>query len=220
MSLVDITIESLAAQIGKVVPESYLLIAKNAVLGLDAYAIADILGVEVNEVKEIEEDQDYKAVRLIVAATHNQSSVDRDLSWDELERITLQNLVKRASTGNMDTDTNLRIAALANRATRRHLPSNRTLDAGAAGGRVGITLTKRVIEKLTGQGAERITESQVSLNGTENPSFSEIDSLLGVSNRARTAANLSFKVTEAEPEQFDPNDLDALMEESMKRLKR
>lgn len=221
MSLISITTESLAAQLGKSeIPDSFLLVAKNSVLGLSAQEIADILGVDKTAVEEIEQDEDYRDVRLLVAAHHNESSINRDLSWDELERLALNNLVKRVNSGNLDTDTNLRIAALANRATRRHLPTNHTLDASTSGGRVGITLTKRVIERLTNSGAERETTEQVSFRhgAISNPSFADIDNALGVTNRAKIAGNLSFKVSEPEPkEDFDLSDLDALLEESMRK---
>lgn len=216
MSLVSLTVESLGQMLGREVPEAHLLIAKNSVLGLDSHGIAEILGVELAEVQEIEDDPEYKEVRLIVASRHNDTSITTDLTWDDIESKALQNIAKRIDF-EKDIDTNLKIAAVANRAQRRHTaPTNRILDAGAAGASVKLTLTKRIMERLTSDGGREVeTIQQVSIKGgsASNPSFADIDEHLGVSARARTPAGVSARLPS---DTLDPASLTRLMDGSRK----
>lgn len=217
MSIASLTVESLGAMLGREVPDAHLLVAKNSVLGLDAPAIAELLGVEVGEVKELEESEDYKEVRLLIAARYNESGVETDLTWDDIENRALKNIAKRIDY-EKDLEKNLRIAAVANRATRRHQsPTNRVLDAAAAGRSVKLTLTNRMIQRLSGGGEiEHSQTQQVSIKGgsASNPTFAEIDEHLGVTARPRIPSNLSF--TTQQPEITD----DIVSQELSKALKK
>lgn len=207
--MIELTTDSLARMLGREIPDAHLLVAKNSVMGLDSHGIADLLGVGVEEVKGIEDDPEFREVRLIVAAKHNEGSIQKDLSWDALEEGALKNLMKRIDY-ETDVETNLRIAMIANRAQRRHQsPMNRVLDARDAQGTVQLTLTNRIIERLTNRGPERETTQQLSIkNGSaSNPSFSEIDEALGVTARPRIAENISFRTYEPEVDQDSLNQL-------------
>ncbi len=216
------TSESLTAMLGKPVADAHLIIAKNSVLGLDEGQIADLLGVTVSEVREVQEEELYKEVRVLIAAKYNEQTINTALTWDAIEAQALKNIEKRVS---METnlETNLKIATLANRAQRRHVnEKNQPLDAGAIGKKVSLTLTRRVRGRLSQQGvadAREVTE-QISIhNGTmENLTFADVDQHLNVTQRVRTPRNLSFRTSDSPG--FDPvrlEDLDKLMDESMKR---
>lgn len=179
---IALTVDSLAAILGRQVEEIHLTVAKSNVLGLDSDVIAQTIGLEKSEIDDLMQTQDYKDIRLLVGAEHAKERVERDLNWDGLENIALTKLHKRAGLEN-DTDTLLRIAAVANRATRRTAPpKDATLDPTQAGTRVPLTLTKRYTERLNGSGAviERSETQQISvLNGTAiNPTFKEVNQLL------------------------------------------
>lgn len=177
-----LTVDSLRTILGREVEEIHLTVAKSSVLGLDPETIANTLGVAKAEIEELMEQQDYKDVRLLVGAEQAKERVERDYGWDGIESIAVRKLGRRAELEN-DTDTLLRIAAVANRATRRTAPPKESvLDPSQAGARVPLTLTRRFTEKLngTGQIVERSETQQISvLNGSAvNPSFKEVNSLL------------------------------------------
>jgi hypothetical protein len=223
MSFVELTSESVGHIIGEEVPDAYVLVAKNSVMGLDAFAIADLLGVDESEVRQIQEDEVYKSVRLIIAAKHSESKLETDATWDAIELKTLRLINKRLDiTQSLSMEDALRVAAVANRAQRRQeLNKNQPLDAGAAGQRVNLTLTRRIREKLTQEGsAERETTEQISIrDGTMgNPSFADVDKHLGVSTRTRIPSNLSFRTSPpVDSEPLDLGELSRLMEQGRKK---
>lgn len=177
-----LTVESLTSILGRPVEEIHLTIAKSSVLGLDPETIANTLGVERAEIEDLMQTQDYKDVRLLIGAEVAKDRVERDSGWDGIENTALSKLARRTMLEN-DTETLLKIAAVANRATRRTAPDKgHTLDPSQAGARVPLTLTKRYTEKLGGQGQvlERTETHQISvLNGSAvNPSFKEVSQML------------------------------------------
>lgn len=217
MSVIDLNHDSLGKLVGEEVPEMYVLIAKNSVMGLAGPQIADILGVEAGQIDEVEADPIYQKIRLIIAAKHNESKMDADLSWDKLEALALKGLMKRAEF-ETDVDVNLRIATMANRAVRRTaLPTNNPLDASRAGEVVRLKLTTRMIERFTDQGTteREISQTrQVSLRHGEasNITFEDLDKHLGVSARPRIPENLTFRTSEPD---LDARKLDEFMTQSM-----
>lgn len=177
-----LTVDSLKSILGREVEEIHLTIAKSNVLGLDPETIANTLGVAKEEIDALMETQDYKDIRLLVGAEQAKDRVERDLGWDGIENVALRKLSRRTELES-DTDTLLRIAAVANRAHRRAAPPKESLlDPALAGARVPLTLTKRFTERLngTGQVVERSETHQISvLNGSAvNPSFREVSGLL------------------------------------------
>jgi len=177
-----LTVESLETILGREVEEIHLTVAKSNVLGLDPDTIAHTLGVSKAEIEELMETQDYKDIRLLVGAEEAKDRVERDGGWDGIESTAVRKLMRRTALEN-DTDTLLRIAAVANKAQRRTAPPKESvLDPSQAGARVPLSLTRRFTEKLNGQGqvTERSETQQISvLNGSAvNPSFKEVNSLL------------------------------------------
>lgn len=177
-----LTIDSLSAILGREVQEIHLTVAKSCVLGMAPELIASTIGITKAEIDELMLEQDYKDVRLLVGAEQAKERVERDYGWDGIESIAVEKLTKRASLEN-DTDTLLRIAAVANKAIRRAAPAKDSpLDPSQAAALVPLTLTQRFTEKLNGTGAvlERQVTQQISvLNGSAvNPTFTEVADLL------------------------------------------
>lgn len=188
----SLSVESLSTILGRQVEEIHLTIAKASVLGLDVDSIAQTIGIDTSEIRDLCETQDYKDIRLLVGAEHAKDRVERDLSWDGVENTALKKLGRRAELEN-DTDTLLRIAAVANKAIRRTNPNQvQALDPSTAHARVPLTLTRRFVEKLNNAGAvvERQEIQQISvLNGSAvNPKFSEVADLLRPTDSPRPAS--------------------------------
>ncbi|MGL5935888.1 MAG: hypothetical protein ACRCZI_09740 [Cetobacterium sp.] len=214
-----LTIDSLKVILGREVEEIHLTIAKSSVLGLDAEVIANTLGVTRNEIEELMESADYKDVRLLVGAEQAKERVERDYGWDGIEGSALKKLGRRVELEN-DTDTLLRIAAVANRATRRTAPPKESpLDPSQAGARVPLTLTKRFTEKLNGAGQviERSETQQISvLNGSAlNPTFKEVNSLL---QGEPVIPPQAPRTSEAYIEQVESNDEEDFSLEALKEM--
>jgi hypothetical protein len=208
---IALTKDALEKILSREVEEIHLTVAKSIVLGLDVDTIAATLGVEKSELEELIEDPLYKDVRLLVGAEYMQARVERDTGWDGIEQKALTNLAKRVER-ETDTDTILRIAAVANRATRRTAPPKEAiLDPSQVSHRVPLTLTRRYTEKLNGAGqtVERTTTQQISvLDGSAlNPSFKEVNELLQPKAEPRTQQTI---IARTQTEEEEPFSLDAL----------
>ncbi len=203
---IGLTKDALEKILGREVEEIYLTVAKSVVLGLDLETIAATIGVEKAELDQLTEEQLYKDIRLLVGTEYMQARVDRDTGWDGIEQKALQNLAKRVER-ETDTDTILRIAAVANRATRRTAPpKDAILDPSQVSQRVPLTLTRRYTEKLNGAGQtiERTTTQQISvLDGSAlNPSFKEVNELLQAKAEPRTQETVIARTRTEEEEPF------------------
>lgn len=208
MSIMTMNADSLSATLETAVPEMYVIIAKNSVTGMSAEGIGDLLGVTTQEIQEIQTDEVYKNVRLLLASEYARSVVETDFTWDAIEEQALQNLAKRVPF-EKDTDTLLRIAAVANKAQRRSSPmKDRVLDPALGGTRIALNLTSRIVKKLNANGSQSVEETrQISVtDGTAtNPSFEDIDALLNVTRRPQVASMM--KIQTHEPD-FDLDDLE------------
>lgn len=178
---VALTVDALQKILGREVAEVHLTIAKSAVLGLDSTTIAEAMGVSQEEIDEVIRSPEYKDVRLLVGAEVIKERAERDHGWDGIENTALRKLGRRVEVES-DTDTLLRIAAVANRAQRRAAPPKESvLDPTQATTRVPLTLTRRFTEKLNGDGSITRSETQqISvLNGSAvNPTFREVADVL------------------------------------------
>lgn len=208
---IGLTKDALEKILGREVEEIHLTVAKSIVLGLDLETIAATLGVEKAELDELVEDPKYKDIRLLVGAEYMQARVERDTGWDGIEQKALTNLAKRVER-ETDTDTILRIAAVANRATRRTAPPKEAiLDPSQVSQRVPLTLTRRYTEKLNGAGQtiERTTTQQISvLDGSAlNPTFKEVNEVLQARAEPRTQETV---IARTQTEEEEPFSLEAL----------
>lgn len=199
MSMMDMTVDSLTKTIGEPVPEMYVIIAKNSVVGLDAIQIAELLGVTRAEIEEVLRDETYKSVRLLIASEYAKESLDADFSWDAIESASLKNLAKRVPH-TQDTDQLLRIAAVANKAQRRHRDLGpKVLDPSIGGVRIPLVLTERIVRKLQANGdATETRERRLSLTdgSAGNPSFLEVDKMLGVTARQQIGDKVKIRTHE------------------------
>lgn len=188
MSTYDITAQSLAKDLQvEEVPEVFVVVAKHQVSGFDLAAIAEILSCEQHELQEVLDDELYKRVRGLVAAIHAQQNVSQTAGWDSLEAMALEGLVKRVKFNN-DPEFLLKVAAVANRATRKVAPAaQNVLDPGLRAGRTTITLTQRLVQKINAKGdtvQEETRQLSIKDGSMANPSFGEIDDLLTVKQGA------------------------------------
>lgn len=178
----SLTVDALRTILGREIDEIHLTAAKASALGLDADTIASNVGLEPSEIHELMQTQDYKDVRLLVGSEMLTQRVERDTGWDGIENAAVRKLQRRTELEN-DTETLLKIAAVANRATRRTAPPKEAgpLDPSQAGQRVPLTLTRRYTEQLGADGSiTRSTTQQISvLNGSAvNPKFEDVKRIL------------------------------------------
>lgn len=215
MSLLDMNQEYLSRVIGEPVPELYVVVAKNSVLEQDAESIAAVLGVAPEDVYEIQANDLYKQVRLLIAAEYAKSAADRHFSWDSLEQTALSNLAQRMSVMKNDPEFNLKVATLANRAQRRPMANQeRTLDPRESGGKVSLSLTRRIVERIQGDRlVEETRQISVVTGEARNPSFQEIDRILGVTDRDQFPPH---KLPPARDE--TPLDVDSILESMKGRI--
>lgn len=185
MNLANITHETLSSQLGREIPQVFVVIAKHRIAGVDCESIAETIGCEPKEVEDIESDDSYKEVRQILGAMVAASQADQGLLWDSIESIAAHKLLERLQY-ERDNDFLLRAAATANRMTRRNQPiKGGILDPGTTRRTVSVQLTKRMVEKITAQGHRQVVEEKklsIHDGSMKTPSFDEVDSLLGVSN--------------------------------------
>jgi hypothetical protein len=215
MSLMDITHESLSRQLSREVPEVYVIIAKHAVLGMEDEMIREVIGCEKKDLDAILDDPSYREVRLIIGAAQAESVVDLTTGWDKLEQHAVTNLVDRVKISR-DPDFLLRVAAVANKAQRRHQAGKNegVLDSTNAGVR-RISLTTRIVERFASRDGitDRATEKQLSITdgSASNPSFEEIDNLLHVTATPALPRQLEVKT---ETPDINLDELDADMKRS------
>jgi len=204
--LLDITTETLTRDLGIEVPEIYVVIAKHSVLGMDSESIRELLDCTKAELAEIESSESYKTTRLYVAGRYAQQGVDQTTGWDQIEQISMMNLIKRLPF-EKDGDFLLRVAAVANKAQRRHQKATGVLDPSTRTGRTVITLTQRLTQRLTGGNEQTVEERQLSISdgSMSNPSFEEVDSLLSVTGKPVLSRAVEIRTRTVEPS-FDELD--------------
>lgn len=198
MSLMDITHESLSRQLDREVPEVYVIIAKHSVLGMDDESIREVIGCTQEELSEVQNDPLYREVRIFIGASHGQASVDQTTGWDKLENHALKNLLKRVEV-ERDPEFLLRVAAVANKASRRHQAGKEQGVLDPASGRsTRINLTTRLVRSFNRDGGETQTiEKQVSISDGSmmNPSFEDVDGLLNVTEAPALPRQLEIRTS-------------------------
>jgi hypothetical protein len=184
MSLMAVTSKSLSQDLGKEVPDIYVVVAKHSVMGSLPESICEVLSCSREELTEIENDSLYKEVRQLIGAIQLQSKADSETGWDALEQMAVKKLVEKINF-EKDSEFLLRVAAVANKAQRRSAPQQGVLDPSSAGQRTTINLTTRFLQRLTATGPELMKETHLSIGdgSMTNPKFEEVDDLLSVSER-------------------------------------
>lgn len=153
------------------VDELHLTLAKHELQGLDVGSMAEIFAASEEEIRSEIESAEYQEVKKVVALELAKFSADTDLSWDGLELQALERLHRTVALSS-DPEFHLKVAAIANKAVRRHRGGVEALNPAQAGVRVSLSLTERFVEKLqsSNSGASgavqqtRITERKASVN--------------------------------------------------------
>lgn len=182
MNLASVNHTALTAQLGKEVPEVMVVLAKHSVAGLGVESLADLIGCEPAEIEALESDELYKEVRGVIGALVAAASADQPFVWDSIEDIAGRRLLERIEQ-ETDSEFLLKAAATANRMTRRNGRENQPLEPSLAGRQVSVKLTRRMVERLTGDGTTvTATEEKLSIHDGSmlNPAFEEVDKLLGL----------------------------------------
>lgn len=156
---------SLSKMLGRPVDELLVSIAKYEIQGVSIADIADIFASTEDEIREAIAAPDYEDVKRLIAMEIAKIHADTDVSWDSLEHKSLQRLAKTVDMSS-DPEFHLKVAALANKAVRRNRRTNEALNPALAGNRVQLTLTQRIVTKLTGGGAA-IEERRIDLSQAE-----------------------------------------------------
>ena len=210
MSMLTINHESLTRDLGREVPEIYVVIAKHSVLGMDDDGIKEVIGCTSEELADVLNDPLYREVRLVIGTVQAQTAVNQTEGWDHLETFALKNLAKRVEVS-QDPDFLLRVAAVANKAQRRASAGKEQgiLDP-ANGRRTTISLTTRLVQTLQGPAWEETRTLSIEDGSMKNPSFDEVNGLLSVHATPALPRNLEIKT--ATPE-VDFDELDRAMKE-------
>jgi hypothetical protein len=177
--LIDLSAPQLEKVLGRVISQLELVIAKNLALGVNREQLCDILGngITVDQIEELQESPEFQELYGVIANHLLEQSADTAIGWDQLEAISIRNLMKQARV-NRDPDFQLRLAAVANKAQRRHNRGEQVLEPGAAGTRVQISLSQRFIKKLNGE--TEITERRMDVTQIRNPSIEQVQRALHV----------------------------------------
>lgn len=183
MSLMNVNSQSLSRDLGVEVPEMMVVVAKHQVLGMDDESILQVLGASQAELDELTQDPLYKQIRVLVGAAQAQARVNQTAGWDGIEDLAVGRLLERLPF-EKDSEFLLRVAAVANKATRRSQPAQQVLNPQDQMGKVAVTLTRRIVEKLNATQAQtvRVEEQQLSITdgSMSRVTFDEVDDLLGV----------------------------------------
>lgn len=197
----DITTKSLQEFLGREVPEIFVIIAKHSVLGVDSESIRELLNCSGEDLREVEDHEDYKAIRQYIAGRYAEMSVSQTTGWDQIENIAIENLVKRMPF-EKDSEFLLRAAAVANKAVRKHQKDSGILDPSIRTGRTVITLTRRLTQRLTGPGGgteEEVSRLSISDGSMGNPSFEEVNDMLSVTGKPILTKAMQLKLKTKDP---------------------
>jgi len=210
MNLYEINGDSLSKHFGiREIPEEFIIVAKHLVMGLTQEQIADTMGCGVEVIHEVEADELFKQVKAFIGGVYSEQQASQSAGWDAIETIAISGLVKRLAL-EKDKEFLLKAAAVANRAARRTAPPQNLLDPSRSG-KSTITLTQRLVQKINQAGSrETMAERTLSIRdgSMSNPTFSEVDSLLSVSNRPYLPQSIEIRTHQGEVSQDElVNDL-------------
>lgn len=142
------TAQSLRDKLGLEFSDAEILLAKNMVLGFDDEDTAEQLGVTKAEVEEFTKTERFQQLLGFFRARHVESNANVDFNIDSIEETAWMAIAQRLKH-DTSLDTNLRVAALANKADRRTRDNGRTLRPGSQSS-VSIRLTSNIIQQMSG----------------------------------------------------------------------
>lgn len=194
------TAETLSRDLQEEVEDVMVVIGKHEVQGFDSRTIADLLGVTQEEIEQVQALQLYKNMLLLMKVEASKGRVATDLTWDGIEEVALTRLFERVQL-ERDSEFLLKVAAVANKAQRRTRP-DQVLDPAAAGSRIPLTLTRRVVERVGSDGStERGVEETMRINDGRmvHPTFGDVDKLLSVSPKQYLPKDVAVKTVSHDP---------------------
>ena len=203
------TAETLSRDLGETVEEVMVVIGKHEVMGFDTKSISESLGVAQEEIEAVRELQLYKNMLLLMKVEHSNSRIKSDSTIDAIEEVALERLFERVKL-ERDGDFLLKVAAVMNKMTRRTKPDN-VLDPSQMGTRIPLTLTRRVVDRVSSDGSrETGTEEELRIGDGRmvHPTFGDVDALLSVSQKPFLPKDIQAKVVS----QPDP-DIEAMLDE-------
>lgn len=156
-----VDVASLSEMLGREVAELHVAIAKHECQGIRLGDIAEIFAAAEEEIQKEVDTPEYQQVKRATAMLLAKVSADVDISWDSLEMQSLQKLAKATQILH-DPEFHLKVAAVANKAQRRHRRSADALNPVMAGARVHLTLSQRIVDKLNG-GGTRVQERRIDI---------------------------------------------------------
>lgn len=182
MNLAGVTSKSLSQDLGQEVPDVYVIVAKHKVMGLDDDSIAEVIGCTAEDIAEVESDDLYKQIRTIIGVYVAQNHADQPMIWDSIESIAGTRLLERLQHSS-DPEFLLKAAATANRMTRRAKNNDLVLDPSRGMGRTAVTLTSRMVQKITQAGHKTVVEERslsIHDGSMTNPTFDEVNEMLAI----------------------------------------
>lgn len=200
MSLVAMTHETLSRDLGETVEEVMVIIGKHEVQGFDSRTISELMGVSHEEIDQVRELQLYQNMLLLMKVENSNSRLKSDNMIDAIEEVALERLFERVKL-ERDGEFLLKVAAVTNKMTRRVRP-NQVLDPAAAGSRIPLTLSRRMVERVSADGSvDRSIEDTMRINDGRmvHPTFGDVDALLSVSPRPHLSKEIEAKNHRVEP---------------------
>lgn len=122
-------------------------IAQMVLYEVPNHQIAAACGVSDGRISQIVATDEFKAVQETLATAHFEEQQLLNEGWDAVEQMSIAHVVT-AMQHNPDPEFALRVAAVANKATRRGAINHNPIGAGSAGVRAIIQLNANFVENL------------------------------------------------------------------------
>jgi len=128
--------------------ELEITIAKNLVIGLDEESISQMLGVGLDQIRDLKSDVKFKKLYNFIALTQNQMRADNELTWDKIESLGLAKLQRFVQTSS-DPEFILRTAVAANKSVRRYKSAAPILNPQMQNKVIILNLNQKFIKKTS-----------------------------------------------------------------------
>lgn len=138
-------------------------IAKFRYNGISDADIANVLHLTADEFSKLLESPEYKAISSEFQLETQEANIDIDADWDHVEREAL-GILKTTMEWNRDPETALKVAAIANKAQRRHRGNN-ALHSADLGARKVINLHQFFVGQINNNQNNRA--QKITLNPTD-----------------------------------------------------
>lgn len=141
--------------------DKYERIANLLAAGVPETQVADAVGLSPGRITQIKEEEEFQAYMSKAASAKAQMNTDLNDGWDGIERSALKILSDNMRI-NRNPEFALRVAAVANRATRRGPQGNQTLNAPTQG-QVIVNLNAAFVNQLQGVATPTTNRPEVTI---------------------------------------------------------